>query len=408
MVWIHGGGYTTGSGAQKFYDGEALARQGVVLVTINYRLGPFGFFAHPALSKESEKNVSGNYGLLDQIAALQWVRKNIAAFGGDPNCVTIFGESAGGGSVCHLIVCPLAEGLFQRAIAQSGTAHGVHRRLHETRRGVESAEAMGETLAKGLGCDGADALVALRAKSPDEILAAAKPSQGLFGKGTKFWPIVDGWVVPDDPPLLFKEGKVHPVPLIIGSNADDASIFLKQLQVKDRAGYEQMIQSFFRTHASEVLAYFPAPTDADVPAVLDRVVTIAAFAAPARYVARSMNRTGAKVFLYQFTRVRPFPRVSKLGAFHAAEIPYVFDNMQGVMGVWGKDKDLAKTMSACWTRFAAKGDPNGEGLPEWPVYDAQTDRHLEFGEQIKPGAGLCKEACDLFDKVLTERIAGHD
>jgi para-nitrobenzyl esterase len=210
MVWIHGGGYTAGSASHlAFYDGEQLASKGVVLVSINYRLGPFGFFAHPLLSQESERGVSGNYGLLDQIAALRWVQRNIEAFGGDPGCVTVFGESAGAGSVAHLLVSPLADGLFHRAIAQSGAAVHEHRWLRESSGNLESMEEIGARVAESLGCTGSDDVLSyLRSKTPQDVLAASKPARGLFeGQEIKYWPIIDGWVIPEEPVVRFESGR---------------------------------------------------------------------------------------------------------------------------------------------------------------------------------------------------------
>ena len=407
MVWIHGGGCTTGSGGTVFYDGEALARQGVVLVTINYRLGPLGFLAHPLLSKESHRRVSGNYGMMDQIEALRWIQRNVAAFGGDPGCVTIFGESAGGASVCRLMVSPPARGLFHRAIAESGTIYSRSRWLKETRGGVESAEALGERVAARLGCDKeADPLAAMRAKTPQEVLKAADPMQGLFGSGTKWVWVVDGWLLPDDPATLFAAGKQAAVPLVAGSNADEGTIFLRQLPVRHVAGYELTVRSLFAPHGPEWLKLFPAASDDEVPAALDHLVTAVSFAAPARAAARDMEKAGAKAYVYHFTRVPPVYRASGLGAFHGGEIPYVFGHAGGRPGFEEKDRELAKVMSGCWVRFAATGNPNGPGLPEWPAYTAAADSYLEFGDAIKIKSGLYKEACDLTDKTQAERMRG--
>lgn len=402
MVWLHGGGHTTGSGAAAFYDGERLAREGAVVVTINYRLGPFGYLAHPLLSKESERNVSGNYGLLDQIAALEWVRRNIAAFGGDPGCVTVFGESAGAVSVCRLMVSPLAKGLFHRAIAQSGGAHGGNRHLREARNGLAPMERVGEQLAEALGCAGAaDPLAALRAKSWQEILAAAAPAQGLFGKGTKFGPIVDGWALPDEPPALFLAGKQHPVPLLAGANADEGSIFLQQMPVRRIQGYRALLQLRFGQHAARVFALFPAEDDAAAPAAFSRMVGVAAFVAPARFLARAASRAGSPAYLYHFSRVPPDERLAKLGAFHGLEIGYVFGTIEGRQGFDAADRKLSEAMRRCWTRFARTGDPNGPGLPPWPAYNPEADQCLEFGAEPKVRAGLHREACDLFDALLS-------
>lgn len=405
MVWIHGGGYTTGSGSQPLYDGAALARQGVVVVTINYRLGPFGFLAHPLLSKESPHAASGNYGLLDQIAALAWVQENIAAFGGDPNRVAIFGESAGAGSVGHLLVSPLAKGLFQRAILQSGTALGPKRHLRERVNAQEPMEQIGLQIAKDLGCDTAtDSLAAFRAVSAEKLLEASQPAQGLApgGPGTRFWPIVDGWVVPDEPMLLFERGQYHRVPLLIGSNADEATLFLRQFDVK--RGYEALARAYVGPLADPLMERFPAPgdNDTDVAAAVSRLVSVTSFIAPARVMARTFSKDDQQAFLYHFTRVSPGLARRSLGATHGAEIGYVFDTLPA-FGFDDGDRKLSRVMSACWVQFAKTGDPNGPGLPTWPAYLATSDQHLEFGDEVITGRGLYKEACDLLEKVAKHR-----
>jgi len=405
MVWIHGGGFTTGRGGAAWYDGRAFAQRGVVLVTINYRLGPFGFFAHPLLSKESERNVSGNYGFLDQIAALEWVRDNIAAFGGDPGCVTIFGESAGSAAVCRHMVSPLSKGLFHRAIAESAGAHGRNRHLRETWSGLEPMEKVGERLARALGCDQAkDPLAALRAKSADDILQAASPAQGLFGKGIKFGPVIDGWVLPDNPVVLFEEGKQCNVPFMVGTNADEATIFLRQLPVKRVAGYRWLVRRIFRDKAEEVLRLFPAESDEDVPRALNRLFTAGSFVAPARFLAEAMEKINGRAYLYHFTRVPPIEKLKPLGAFHAMEIPYVFGLALRRPWATELDRSLSDAMCSCWARFAATGDPNGGGLPEWPVYRAATDEYMEFGDEIRVRSGLYKEACELFLQIHAARV----
>ena len=385
MVWIHGGAYVLGATCQTWFDGEALARKGVVVVTINYRLGPLGFMAHPLLSRESEHGVSGNYGLLDQLAALAWVRRNIAAFGGDPNCVTIFGESAGAGSVCHLLASPLAKGLFQRAIAESGGARGPTRHLREKWYGKEPMEAVGLYIAKTLGCDRAeDPLAALRGKSAAEILKAAESAKGHFGDETSA-PIVDGWLLPDDPAVRFEEGKTHDVPLLVGSNADEAGGFIGELAVRGH----------YREYADSVLKLFPGESR-------KRAGTVAIFTSVARADARAMSRHKSKAYLYQFTRVAPPWRF--LGAFHSSEICYVFGNLDAKLSFEARDRELSRTMMAYWVQFAASGDPNGEGRPHWPAYDAATDVHLELGDIVRTGKGLDKAACDGIDQVCAKRI----
>ncbi|MFW6163688.1 MAG: carboxylesterase/lipase family protein, partial [Planctomycetota bacterium] len=409
MVWIHGGGHTTGSGAMSYYDGTRLAREGVVVVTINYRLGPFGYFAHPLLSAESERGVSGNYGLLDQVAALKWVQRNIAALGGDPQCVTVFGESAGAVSVCRLMVCPLAEGLFHRAIAQSGGAHGRNRHLRETWYGLEPMEQVGERIAAILGCDEADdVLAALRAVPAAKLLDASKPVRGLFGRGIKFGPVIDGWAILDDPADLWAAGKQHDVPFLTGANADEGSVFTRQLPIKRAVGYRLTVRMLFGDRADEVLRLFPVPANGDVREVVSRLVGVSSFVVQARFLARAMEKVDSPGYLYHFARAPQSGPAKAYGAFHGLEIGYVFGTLNSVFGPTPKDWALSKAMRGCWTRFARTGDPNGEGIPPWPAYEAAKDQYIEFGDTIAVKAGLWKQACDLFDELAAERRKTRD
>ncbi len=402
MVWIHGGSFVTGAGSMEVYDGQNLAAKGVVVVTINYRLGALGFLAHPALSKESDKGASGNYGLLDQLAALQWVQRNIAAFGGDPAKVTVFGESAGAISILDLLVSPLSKGLFQRAIAESGilldSGFGV-----STTSDLATAEKAGEDYAEMLGIDpSGDVAAGLRSLTPEQLLAVDPTPATLLETGLTWKPIADGYVLADAPTRLWADGKQMSVPLLIGSNSDEGNLFLQGLSIPP-ALYKLSLAKIFGPYAQEALALYPAPeTGAEVTKPLSRMLTEVGFASTARFAARQMSGSGtapAPVFLYQFTRV---PLGNPLGAFHAAEIPYVFGNA-GLFTSMGTleqaDYDLSDAMMGYWTRFAATGDPNGGGAAEWPAYQAATDQHLELGDTIKTGAGLYKQACDLADKV---------
>lgn len=404
MVWIHGGAFETGSGSMGVYDGRDLAARGVVVVTINYRLGPFGFLAHPALSAESEQGASGNYGLLDQIQALTWVRDNIAAFGGDPQRVTVFGESAGAISILHLMVSPLADGLFQRALPQSGIlldeGFGV-----STARTLEQAEAEGREYVSALGLDdGDDVLAQMRAKTTEELLATAdriSAQAPLVEQGLVWTPVADGYVLAELPSALWAQGEQMAVPLLIGSNADEGNAFLSGLEVSAEE-YEQTMQHIFGEYADEALALYPIGPGGDTPTSLSRMLTEIGFASTARFAAAQVSSAGTPAFLYQFTRV-PLKNLNPLGAFHAVEIPYVFGNLDmfaGLGRVEDTDYQLSDTIMGYWTRFAATGDPNGGGAPDWPLYDPDLDLHQQLGDEVsQAGPGLYKEASDLADRI---------
>ena len=297
MVWIHGGGFTSGTAALPRTDGTNLARRGVVVVSFEYRLGVLGFLAHPALSRESDHRVSGNYGLLDQIAVLQWIRANIAEFGGNPANVTLFGSSAGASSQGFLMVSPLARGLFHRAIAQSlgSSVAGPKRRLRERYYGFPAAEAEGESIAKDI--------ATLRALSADEVLTRA---------GTEYWslrylPLIDGYVVPDDPTVLVGTNSQLKVPLLIGHNADEGLFWASNLP-KTVPAYRDFVRARFPAHlADAVLARYPAATDADVAAAGPRMNGDVGIIAPTVLTARAASKV-TDVYMYQFSRVAPSNR----------------------------------------------------------------------------------------------------
>jgi para-nitrobenzyl esterase len=403
MVWIYGGAFWFGEGSSPSYDGVNLANHGVIEVTFNYRVGPIGFIAHPLLSKESEHNSSSNYGLLDQIAALQWVQKNIAAFGGDPNRVTIFGQSAGGTSVICLVASPLAEGLFQRAIAQS-MAEINWSDIRENKWGTQPIEKMGEQLAKDLGCDTApDVLACMRAKGAQEVMDKGQAAIDLFGPSTyRYGPCVDGWVIPDLPLNIFEAGKQNNVPLLIGSMADEGNLFSAVANAKVDS-YKDLVSRLCGDKASQVLAIFPAGDDAQAKASANKVVGLLTFTCPAKTYAAANSKINDNTYFYQFTRVPPG---SRMGAFHALDVNYVFANFRPIMSPLKADKyfadvdrALAETIMGYWTTFAANGDPNKTGLTQWPAWDA-SGQYMEFGDTIQAKSGLYNEACDLFMSII--------
>jgi len=404
MVWIHGGAFQIGSASlemdqgQTLYDGGNLAQRGVIVITLNYRLGPFGFLAHPLLSRESPQGVSGNYGLQDQLAALQWVRENIGSFGGDASCITLFGQSAGASSICYLMVNPLAKGLFHRAIAQSAP-FWVQQVDHPMYKTLESVERTGEELARALGSDSSpDVLGDMRSRSPEELIRAAGLKAGIMTGGMHFGPVIDGWLLPDRPEALFSQGKQHDVDMIVGSNREEASFMVLAIDfgVDEYAEFVRRIEGPL---AEEALRFYPADERPQVRPALSRLVTELEFAAPARFIARSASKMGRKAYLYQFAHIPPTEHGSVLCACHGSEIPYVFNDLDPDEGYKAQDVELSSNITDYWTNFARCGDPNGPGLPDWPSYEAETDLNLELSEETTVKSGLLREACDLAERI---------
>ncbi len=393
MVWIHGGAFKSGSGSLPIYDGAGLASRGVVVVTFNYRLGPFGFLAHPLLSAESPHGVSGNYGLLDQVAALEWVRRNIAAFGGDPEKVTVFGESAGGMSILYLMTSPLAEGLFQRAIVESGPLMDLGLPVSRVPT-LREAEKTGREISRKLGCDQAeDELAALRSIPPERLLEAAA-SDNPFMSPINLSPNIDGYLLPVSPLEAFASGEAAHVPLLTGINADEGTLFAPDITPEQ---YSMMLPFLYGGLATEVAGRYPAQRPDEVKPALNRLITELGFAASARFTAECLSTGGTPVFLYHFTRATADPRLRELGSFHGLEIMYVFGTLGRVSlsGLGEEDFRLSQAMMAYWTAFARSGDPNSEGLPRWPSYLGSESPYLELGEEIRPRSGFFEEAYEL-------------
>jgi para-nitrobenzyl esterase len=425
LFWIHGGGYTGGSGSTAIYDGTPLAADGAVVVTINYRLNVFGFLAHPALSAESPHGASGNYGLLDMVAALEWVRDNIATFGGDPGRVTIFGESAGAGAVMSVMLIPQAGGLFHGAIAQSNWINGWDRPLAETARGWEAAEAQGLRVAAAIGIAGetAEALAAMRAASAADVLTASNADAGSpFMRSGNVWaPNVDGRVIPDDPLAMYRAGRQHQVPLITGLNGNEGSLMTRGMDVPDAAAFETYVRSVYPELAEEMLAHYDASSSDAAKAAIDKVIHDLFFAGPVRAHAESQAASGTQTWLYHFTHVPPTAWGADLGSHHAAELVYVFGTLTrreeggerplGLTPVGDytdTDTALSAAMRGYWVQFAATGNPNRGGLPPWPVFDPETDRHLELGSVIAPGTGVDTEGAALWEALEANRRGGGE
>ena len=419
LYWIHGGGYTGGSGSTAIYDGARLAAEGAVVVTINYRLNVFGFLAHPALSAESPHGASGNYGLLDMVAGLVWVRDNIASFGGDPDRVTIFGESAGGGAVMSVMVMPQSKGLFHRAIAQSNWIHGWDRPLQGDNADLTPAEAQGTAVGAALGAgdlDGGSALAAMRAAPASAVLEAVGAGAGspFLRTGHVWAPNVDGWAIPDDPLAMYAAGRQHPVPLVVGMNGNEGSLMTRGFSIGSVDAFAAHVESVYPELAGELLAHYDVTAET-VRAGLDHLIHDLYFAGPVRVHARHQSAVGP-VWMYHFTRVPPTPWGETLGAHHAAELVYVFGTLTTAdepgerplglspLGDFTEvDTGLSETMRAYWIRFAATGDPNGLGLPAWPAYDPASDRYLELGAAVSVGDGLHVGGAELWDRFQAQR-----
>jgi para-nitrobenzyl esterase len=397
MVWIHGGAFNFGSTSMPEYNGRNLAKKGVVVVTVNYRLGPLGFLVHPLLSKESPQGVSGNYGLLDQLAALKWVRRNIAAFGGDPGRVTIFGQSAGSRSVSLQMISPLSAGLFHGAIAQSGGPIIGSEYLSPLFNGdMANVSKMGQRLASRLGCDKADdVLAAMRAKSAEEIVKAADCNTSVFDdSGLFFAPVFDGRVLPKDPMAAFSNGHQHDVPIIVGSTLNEGNIYLAGEKDLSLEKYQSFLKSRFCGRAAEAYALFPAAEAKDVAPAIDRILTVGANAEPARLVARSMERMKSGAYLYRFTRLPDTALARRLGVHHGVDIAYVFGNMPATERYDDTDRMVSGKMMEYWVNFAKTGNPNGPGLKDWPAYTAATDINMEFSDTLHTTTHLYKKEAD--------------
>lgn len=406
LFWIHGGAFVFGSGS--IYDGSNLAKQGAVVVTINYRLGAMGFFAHPALSAESPQKVSGNYGVLDMIAALEWTKRNIRAFGGDPKNVTIFGESAGAASVHYLLGSPLAKGLFAKAIMESNPSAPPRRHLRERWYNVDPAEQAGERVAAEM--KAAD-LAALRAAPPQAVMAAmGKPGVGPSGTLMNIEPTIDGYVVPGDLDDMFEAGRQHKVPLLLGANSDEGNLSAGvAAQVKDEAAFRAVTERFYPNRSAEIMKLYPATKPEEYVAGMRRLSGDRSFVTAARWMAGQHARL-APTYLYYFSYVDTARRGKIPGAAHAAEIPYVFNMPMGALAITkfsDEDTKVAAAMSAAWVAFAKTGKPQHADIPRWPAYKATTDQYLEFGEKIAVGQGLNKPATDTLSRLHNEMRAAR-
>jgi para-nitrobenzyl esterase len=353
--------------------GLSLSQMGLVVVSANYRLGPFGFLAHPALTAESEHHSSGNYGLLDQLQALRWVKENIREFGGDPDRVTVMGQSAGAVDICLLMASPMSQGLFQGAILESGECQDT---LNEDIRAPikynfidTTGEASGERLARDLGVpSGPGTLRPLRQIPANEILNAWKNDAGL-----RFDAIVDGWVVPKQPAQIFAEGKQLHIPILVGSNADEATVFGHN-DLKTVSDYKKHLQQDTGQYWKEEFQLYPVSSDADVPTRSVRLESDE-FACGAYSIAQAVTKAGEKSHLYYFTYVDPGKR-SRLGAHHGEELFFLSDSFPADWEHTNEDKHLGELLRGYWAEFAKTGDP------KWPAFDSNSGEYFEIGAHV--------------------------
>ncbi|HAC90554.1 MAG TPA: hypothetical protein DCF63_07950, partial [Planctomycetaceae bacterium] len=404
MVWIHGGGYTMGAASHPLYDGESLARTGVVFVSINYRLGAFGFMARAALSKESSRGVSGNYGILDQIESLRWVKRNIASFGGDPQRVMIFGESAGGGSVLCLMVAPEANGLFHAAVAQSAPEMSLASLSSSTDARV-SAEEQGLELVQKFGLPRNATLEQMRqldaetlTNSSPNLEVDTKLTLDMIGISLPIAPIVDGVVIPALPNAIFAANKAHKVPLVIGNTRDEMTLFLMQTPFpKEVAQYEKVATDNFGELSSEVLAAYPASDAKGIRNAVLQLTGDVVFGSQARHAARLHARNGNVTYRYIFScGSKQFP-LNLAGAHHGCEIPYLFGRPANPNEA---DQRTSEVVQSYWVNLARSGNPNGPGLPEWPKYNLASDILIDIENEVRLRETHRNFQLDTVDKFL--------
>jgi para-nitrobenzyl esterase len=401
MVWIYGGAYTEGAGSSPYSVGDKLAKKGVIVVTFNYRLGSLGFLSHPELTSESPHHASGNYALMDTIAALKWIKANIAAFGGDPNNVTIFGESAGACMVAGLVGSPEAKGLFRRGISESGAWMGLGIAKMMPRAAAEAATV------KSAEAAGKKTLADLRAMPAEEVMTKIR-NQGMM---------VDGWIIPEDLSLTFANGKQNKIDVLVGSNGEEGSFTGAFGPPMTAAAWTQNAPRQWRDLAQLGLAAYPAATDAEAKAIATLPFSDT-LAWHMRLFAESQAKIGANAWLYWFTHRPPYdPGKANLGAAHTAEIPYVFNNLAAARIYPGEssvtlmagnptEEALADQVSSYWVNFARTGNPNGPGLPNWPTMAALGPKEVMVLEAGKTGKGawLSQPKLDLYRAIYARDV----
>ncbi len=385
VMYIPGGAFTGGSGNVPVYNGEHLAKKGLVVVTINYRVGVIGFLALPELTKESEHNSSGNYGLLDQVTALEWIKKNISVFGGDPARVTIMGQSAGAASVNYLTASPHAKGLFVRAIAQSGTNIRVG-----PRESLASAEQTGVRFAKAVG---ANSLAELRAMPASDLLEA---SNNKF----RFSPIIDGWYLPKSADEIFSAGRQNDVTTVTGFVADEGS-FNDNYGKAPTEEFQKRVRQQAGALADEILKLYPTSTEAEASESQKMFARDMSIVSMYLWAIKREKTDKTSIYTYLFTHQQPGDTKERYLAFHSSELPYVFDNLDQSPRPWkAEDEKLAEIMSTYWTNFISTGNPNGEGLPKWSVFDKTKEETMELGDKMGPRPITSRDKFEVLKKLL--------
>lgn len=397
MVWLHGGQYLRGAASQ--YDGAQLAGLGhVIVVTMDYRLGPLGFLAHPALTAESPRHTSGNEALFDHVQSLRWLGANIAAFGGDPARITLFGESAGSASTCALLGSPLGRGLFQRAILESDACPG-----EDDTPSLASREQFGRRLAEALGCkadDLARELACMRGKTADEVMTAIPLAKALGddGNGVGYRFNLDNVMLVESPEAAVKAGHIPHIPVMLGTTDNEMGRYIGGMNVKSADDFRARLAKDWPDSARVIAAAYPVAGDVDEQ--LAALYSDWGMTCPTRRDARWFADAGVTTYLYRFTHA-PNVMGGKAGAFHGSELVYLFPSVFASRGLVYSDEDraLAQLMIGYWARFAATGDPNGNGALAWPAYSSATDQHLAIDVSPSVGSRLRRAQCDTWDQV---------
>ncbi|MBK8946138.1 MAG: carboxylesterase family protein [Ignavibacteriae bacterium] len=389
VMYIPGGAFLNGSGNVPVYNGANLAKKGLVVVTINYRVGVFGFFAHSELTKESEHNSSGNYGLLDQLAALKWIQRNISVFGGDPNKVTIMGQSAGAASVNYLTASPLAKGLFIRAISQSGSNATMG-----PREVLSDAEQYGTDFAHAIG---ATSIKELRAMSAEKLLNAANNKY-------RFSPIIDGWFLPKSGDEIFAQGQHNDVTTLTGWVADEGSFNENYGKMPAEDFINHLIQQYGE-FAEKILKLYPAATDAEASRSQKELASDMRMISTYKWAIKRKRTSKSDMYTYLFTHEQPGETKDKYLAFHSSELPYVFNNLEQSPRPWtAEDKKISETLSNYWVNFISSGDPNGDNLPYWPVFDEAKKEVMELGDDMMPRPIASNEKFEILLKITQKRF----